>query len=60
VGAQTNDPYAARVLRAQKYHLITGIAIQPWEIDEIIPEDWMDAVLAIIDDIPAKMPKKGN
>lgn len=60
VGAKSDDPYLARVLRANKYYQITGIAIQPWEIDEVIPEDWMEAVLAIIDDIPAKTPKKDN
>jgi hypothetical protein len=44
IGAKTHNPYLTRILRARKFFLVTGIPIPPWEIDEIISEDWIDAI----------------
>jgi hypothetical protein len=58
VGAETEDPYMTRVLRAQKVHLVTGKPVWPWEVDTLVPEDWMEAICAVVDEIPARMPKR--
>ncbi len=57
VGAATEDPYMSRVLRAMKVHQVTGQAIWPWEVDKLIPEDWLEAILAVVNEIPKRKPK---
>jgi hypothetical protein len=57
VGATTNDPYMTKVLRAMKVHQVTGKALWPWEVDEVVPEDWLEAILAVVDEIPKRKPK---
>ena len=47
----------AKTLRAMKVHQVTGMSLWPWEVDERIPEDWLEAILAVVDEIPARIPK---
>jgi hypothetical protein len=47
------------VLRAQKVHAVTGKALWPWEVDEVIPEDWLEAILAVAE-IPRRMKENGK
>jgi hypothetical protein len=54
VGVATDDPYMTMVLRAMKIHQVTGMVIPPWEVDKVIPEDWAEAIEAVVDEIPAR------
>jgi hypothetical protein len=47
----------AKVLRAMKVHQVTGKSLWPWEVDELVPEDWLEAILAVVDEIPKRTPK---
>ncbi|MGA2504194.1 MAG: hypothetical protein ABSG01_08910 [Anaerolineales bacterium] len=60
VGAATDDYYMSRVLRAMKVHQVTGQAVWPWEVDELVPEDWLEAILAVVDEIPKRTPKNNG
>jgi hypothetical protein len=57
VGGATDEPYMAKVLRAMKVHQVTGKALWPWEVDKVVPEDWLEAILAVVDEIPKRTPK---
>ncbi len=50
----------SRVLRAMKVHQVTGQAVWPWEVDELVPEDWLEAILAVVDEIPKRTPKNNG
>jgi hypothetical protein len=47
----------AKVLRAMKVHQVTGKALWPREVDKVVPEDWLEAILAVVDEIPKRTPK---
>jgi hypothetical protein len=40
-----------------KVHQVTGKALWPWEVDKVVPEDWLEAILAVVDEIPKRTPK---
>jgi hypothetical protein len=46
-----------RVLRAQKVYQVTGKSLWPWEVDELIPADWLEAILAVVNEIPKRTVK---
>ncbi|MGD0535898.1 MAG: hypothetical protein ABR999_10760 [Methanoregula sp.] len=48
----------AKVLRAMKIHQVTGMVIPPWSVDAEMPEDWLLAICAVVDEIPQRTPKK--
>jgi len=47
----------AKTLQAMKVHQVTGKAVWPWSVDAEVPEDWMMAICAVMDEIPKRTPK---
>lgn len=52
-GGKTDDDYLSCIIKARHFYEATGKAVYPWEVDDL-PIDWMDAVIALQIDVPAK------
>ena len=53
-GGKTDDYYLACIIKARHVFDATGNAVLPWEVDDI-PIDWMDSIISLQVDVPAKM-----
>jgi hypothetical protein len=52
-GGGTDDPYLTRIIKAQYIYKAFGVALYPWQVDDM-PDDWMDAILSYSVDVPKK------
>jgi len=49
----TRHPLFVRILLAQKFNLITGAQVRPWEIDDI-PGEWLLAIEVMANETQAE------
>jgi hypothetical protein len=48
---RTTHPQLSRIYLARTFNGLCGAVIAPWEIDDL-PDEWLDALLALTDDLP--------
>jgi hypothetical protein len=54
-GDGTSEPPLVNYLMAQRINQASGGAfVAPWEVDQL-PDEWIDAASALVDDLPGMM-----